>query len=457
MNKKSRQLLIFWVIAIPLLIGWFYVLELQNKPRVLVDVAQKIARTLPLGDEVGAASELAAYALEEDGQEKTFLILLQNNLELRPGGGFIGSFAIVKMLNGEILDIDVHDTANFDGRIPDTIEVPYPMRDTLNIDSWKLRDSNYSPHFPTNAKRAITFYRLGEGKEKFDGVIAVNANLIDAILEITGPISPEGYPGTYRSGDALLRLQHQVEKAYDEQNIPEGDRKEVMNVIADEVVDRISSLSLSEKLQLPRVLLDHLNNKNIQLYLTEPRMQRLIESVEWAGLVDAQWQKDYLMLVDANLASLKSDHYMKRKISYEVDLSKPIPTAIATITYDHTATKKDWMTNDYQTYLRAYIPAGAWLRGTTGNVTEPVYGEEYGKKYVGFLVHVPLGTRKTVRIQYNLPREMKNIYPYDLLIQKQSGVYDVPVHVSVNGANDLDGEYEIIMNEDIILSDYKQK
>lgn len=456
MKKKSQQLLIFWLIAIPLLVGWFYLLELKNNPRTLVDVAQKVVRTLPFGDEIGAAAELAAYALEEDGQEKIFMILLQNNLELRPGGGFIGSFAIVKMLDGEILDIAVHDTANFDGRIPDTVDVPYPMGDTLNIDAWKLRDSNYAPHFPTNAKRAVTFYRLGEGKETFDTVIAINASLIDAILEITGPISPEGYPGTYRSGDALLRLQHQVEKGYEEQNIPLGDRKEVMNVIADEVVEKISELSFAEKLQLPRVLLDHLNNKNIQLYFTDPQMQRLVESVKWAGMVNTQWEKDYLMFIDANLASLKSDNYIKREINYEVDLSKPIPSAVATITYRHTATKKDWMTNDYQTYLRVYIPDDAWFRGQTGNVTEPVYGEEYGKKYVGFLVHVPLGTQKTVRVEYNLPREIKNVYPYDLLIQKQSGVYDVPVHISVNGANGMDGNYTTIMNEDVILSELER-
>lgn len=455
MKKKSRQLLIFWIIAIPLLIGWFYLLELKNQPRTLIDVAQKVVRTLPFGDEIGTAAELAAYVLEEDDQEKIFMFLLQNNLELRPGGGFIGSFAIVKTFNGEITNIAVHDTSNFDGRIPDTIEVPYPMSETLNVDAWKLRDSNYAPHFPTNAKRAITFYRMGSGEEQFDAVIAINASLIDAILELTGPISPKGYPGTYQSGDALLRLQHQVEKGYEAQDIPLGDRKEVMNVIADEVVAKISALSFSEKLQLPRLFLDHLNNKNIQLFFSDQKMQQLVESVYWAGEVNTDWEKDYIMFVDANLASLKSDHYIKRKITYDVDLSKPIPTAVATITYDHTATKRDWMTNDYQTYLRIYIPDDAWFRGQTDNVTEPVYGEEFGKKYIGFLVHVPLGTQKTVRIEYNLPREIKNVYPYDLLIQKQSGTYDIPVHVSVNGANGMDGKYDFIMNEDAILSEQK--
>lgn len=453
MKKKSKHLLIFWIIAIPLLIGWFYILELKKQPKILVDVAQKVVHTFPFGDEIDTAAELAAYAIAQDGQEKIFLILLQNNFELRPGGGYIGSFAIIKTLDGDIKEFTVHDTANFDGRIPDTVAVPYPMQETMNISAWKFRDSNYAPHFPTNARHAVTFYRMAGGEETFDAIIAINADLLDAILEITGPISPKGYPGTYESGDALLRLQHQVEKAYKEQGIKKGDRKEVMNAITDEMVKKISKLSLREKLQLPIELIEHLNNKNIQIYFSDPQMQQLVESVYWAGVVNTDWEKDYLMFVDANLASLKTDNYIKRKISYDVDLSKPIPSAIATITYNHTAIKRDWMTNDYQTYLRVYIPDKAWFRGQTGNVTGPVYGEEFGKKYIGFLVHVPLGTQKTVRIEYNLPREIKNIYPYNLLIQKQSGVYDIPVHVTVSGANDMDGEYEFIMNEDVILSE----
>jgi len=113
-------------------------------------------------------------------------VLFQNNFELRPGGGFIGSFGILKVKGGKVTKFEVHDTGNFDGRIPDTVAPPYPMKETLNIPSWKLRDSNWEPDFETNAKQAIEFYKMGQGEENFDGVVAITANVLTSFLSGRG-------------------------------------------------------------------------------------------------------------------------------------------------------------------------------------------------------------------------------------------------------------------------------
>jgi hypothetical protein len=44
-----------------------------------------------------------------------YLILFQNNLELRPAGGYIGNFGILKVKNGQIVSLETHDTNIFDG------------------------------------------------------------------------------------------------------------------------------------------------------------------------------------------------------------------------------------------------------------------------------------------------------------------------------------------------------
>jgi hypothetical protein len=154
---------------------------------------------LPVGQEtrtdLDTVISLADSLLDTDGQEKTFLLLFQNSMELRPGGGFIGSFGILKVRDGHITQFLVHDTGNFDGRIPDTVAPPYPMKETLKIPSWKFRDSNYSPDFAENAKWAETFYQMGQGGEKFDGIIGVTTNVLTSFLRVTGPVELEGYPG----------------------------------------------------------------------------------------------------------------------------------------------------------------------------------------------------------------------------------------------------------------------
>lgn len=456
MTKKTsiKTLIIFWLIALPLLMAWYVILQWVHNPIQMVNVAYNTSRVLPLGDKYDTSLEIAHYLLQKDDVERSYLILLQNNMELRPGGGYIGSFATVTVKNGEVIASGVHDTANFDGRIPDTLPVPYPMQETMHIDTWKLRDSNWMPDFPTNARVAEKFYTLGGGEEDFDGIIAVNASILDVVLDVVGDIKLPQYPDTYTSGDAVMTLEYQVEQGYKDQDIKKGDRKVVMNDLSKEMIHRVKELSLKEKILLVNNFVHSFDSKDVQMYFDDARMTQLISSVNWGGEVDQLWDKDYLMVVDANLASYKTDHVIERSIDYDIDLSGTIPQAVVTIHYENTATQKDWKTNDYQTYVRVYAPDDSWFTDITNCVLTPQYGAKYNKKYVGCLVHVPMGTQQDVVVRYNLPIDMKNRYPYDLKIQKQAGVHNVPVTVSVKepGAQKA-SLYHVTMDTDIILSE----
>ena len=456
-KTSTKTLIIFWIIAIPCLVGFYFVLQWKNEPIKLVNVAYSTSRVLPLGNKYDTSLEFAHYLLQKDDVERTFMILLQNNMELRPGGGYIGSFAIVTVKNGEVIKSAVHDTANFDGRIPDSVEPPFPMKETMHIPSWKFRDGNWMPDFPTNARVVEKFYKLGGGKEEFDGVIAVNATIIDTILDVTGPIKLLNYPDTYQSGDAIMKLEYQVEQGYKDQNIKKGDRKVVMDELAKEIIRRVKKMSLKEKILLVNKFVDSFNSKDIQLYLDDAKMAQLARAVNWDGKIDQEWEGDYLMIVDANLASYKTDHFIKRNIDYDVDFSGSIPQAVLTIHYENTAKQKDWKISDYQTYLRIYTPANTWVTDIENCVLKPKYGNKYGKKYVGCLVHVPLGGQKDVKMRYNLPIELKNQYPYDLKIQKQSGVHNVPVKIHIkNPGLESTEDYNFYMDTDIILSDLEK-
>jgi hypothetical protein len=457
MQRKLVKNVIFFVFVAVIIVMVIFFFSIKNNPQKLVNIAYTTSKILPLGDRYNTAVVLAHYVLQNDDQERTFLILLQNNMELRPGGGYIGSFAIVTVKNGAVVKSAVHDTANFDGRIPDALEPPYPMKETMRIPSWKLRDSNWMPDFPTNARVAENFYTLGGGTEKFDGVVAVNATILDMILDITGPITLDDYPHTFKSGDAIMTLEYQVEKGYKEQDIEKGDRKVIMDALMKEIVRRVADISVQEKIGLANMFVQSFDNKDIQIYLDDEKMAQMISAVNWQGSVDATWDKDYLMVVDANLASYKTDHVVKRSVDYDIDLSGTIPQAVLTVHYENTATQKDWKTYDYQTYLRIYTPEDTWFTEVPQCVLPPQYGSKYGKRYVGCLVQVPLGTEKDVVVRYNLPIDMKNKYPYDLKIQKQSGVHDVSVAVHVhNPGSVLTDEYAFVMDTDTILSDLKK-
>lgn len=444
--------IIFWLGAVIFLTGWFLFWEAKNQG--VSKTTNAVLEFLPLDrnkkKEYAALGTFADAFLKKDGQEKTLLLLFQNNMEIRPGGGFIGAFGILKFKDGKVLSLETHDLSNFDERIPNTISVPYPMKETLRINSWKLRDSNYSPDFAENARKAQEFYYLGQGQEKFDGVIGITTNVLTSMLKVTGPVAIEGYPGTYDDENAILALEYQVEKGFADQGIERGERKSVMNDLSGEIVKRIMELSVREKLALADIIIEDLERKDIQLYFADETLQRAAENAAWAGRVDDNWERDYIMTVDANLGAYKSDYYMKRSLDYTVDLSKSKPEVILKITYEHTAKQKDWMTKDYLTYLRVYVPEGAWLVSQK-NFDNTKFGNEFGKKYFGSIVKVPLGTKETVELKYTLPENI-TLEEYNLKIQKQAGLNGTPVAVHLLGENGARRDYAFDLNRDVVLS-----
>jgi hypothetical protein len=84
------------------------------------------------------------------------------------------------------------------------------------------------------------------------------------------------------------------------------------------------------------------------------------------------------------------------------------------------------------------------------NADKPVFGSELGKKYFGLMVYVPLGQSKTVEINYTLPKDLAD--DYNLKIQKQAGLNDVPVAVHVTHEDGQKTDSNFVLNSDIILN-----
>ncbi|MCX6762521.1 MAG: DUF4012 domain-containing protein [Candidatus Moranbacteria bacterium] len=430
MKKTSWKILVvFWAIAILLLAGWYIFLQVKNRN---IENLKPFVKIAPVGserqDEIVALMDIYSQIGGVES-EKNILVLFQNDLELRPGGGFIGAFGVVKMKRGKIENINVQDTGNFDKNIPATVAPPAPLKDILGTESWKMRDSNWSPDFRVNAEKAEYFYHLGGGTENIDGVVAINTLVLNSILEITGPVKIEGYPGEYRDENAILQLEYQVEKGYAEQGIAKGERKNIMGELADVLSQKMQNLSLSEQLALAQKMETHLKQKDIQLFFKDENLQKEIENIGWAGQIE-DYSGDYMMAIDANLLSLKSDYCIKRNMKYSVDLSGEQSQAVLNIGYNHTCRAKDWMTSDYRDWLRIYAPKDSFLEEASGQTGDAQYSEELGKKVFGMRIDVPVGESKTITLKYSLPDSVKKD-DYRLLVQKQSGSGEVPFEISV--------------------------
>lgn len=438
--------------------GWLAFFAKEHKQEFALgglSVVTKVSKFLPLESdtkkELEAVRELAEALLKKDGIQRTYLVLLQNNYELRPGGGFLGQYAIVKVKDGEVLSTFVEDANLLDQRITVKITPPYPLTRKLQLKRWKMRDSNFSPDFPTNAQKAEYFYRLAGGGQKFDGVVAINANVFDHALAITGPITPPGYSTTFRAEDGALKLEEVVEKAYLGDDVAaelKQNRKAIMKVLAVEMVKRLATVD-----NIPKMIeFAHreLGEKNIMLYFKDAALQNIVAGVKWDGTVNTDWANDYLMLVDANLGALKSDYFVDRRVNYEVDFTGEKPIATLTHTYRHRATYGDWRTSDYHTYLRAYVPKGATLLERQ-LVSYPLTDEGFNKTYFGVFVDAVMNHETPGMIKYQLPDTIKED-GYQLMLQKQSGVGTIPVSITIKKKDGSVITQSVELKKDLVLS-----
>lgn len=451
MNKKLKIGIIVFVILAILVIGGYIAFKKSDKVSLMassITAAKNVINLLPIKEdtkkEIQTIDALVSEFTKKDGVERRFLLLLQNNMELRPGGGFLGQYAVLKIKDGNVTGLNFEDANLLDQRIEAKIPTPYPFEKMMSLKKWKFRDSNFSPDFPTNVEKAKYFYRLAGGNSDFDGVIAVNANTFARAFELTGPMTVNGTE--LNKDNAILKLEEIVEKKYLlNPDIDTQHRKDMMKTLAADMTDKLVSLNNIPKLST--FVLEELRNKDVMLNFSDESLQHKVAEVHWDGSVTQEWGGDYFMMVDANMGALKSDYYIKRSIEYNVDLTGEKPIAEVFLPYQHTATYGDWRTSDYHSYLRIYTPKGTKLLERE-MVSYPLENEEFGKTFFGFTLHVLINRGTNVRLKYELPESVRE-GSYKLLIQKQSGVGDVPVKIKVKTK---DGEFT---KEDVLRKDLK--
>ncbi len=354
------------VLAVLILGAGGYILFQKNEHIIITTAAKTAIDYLPAPEgqeeEMRALTEIAKAFLASDDRTYRIFVLLQNNFELRPTGGFLGQFAVMEIRNGRVTQMEIVDANRFDKSIKSDRPALPPLAKYMGIKKWKFRDANFSPDFPTAVRDVLHFYGLNpQSNPQFDAVVALNATLLNDLIAVTGPITVTAksrqrgsYTVTFTPEDAAWQLQEAVEKdillrdaaveraeaeaerlgkKYTEPRDENGkkirrvrpwervQRKQVMKDLGAEIVHRLTApQKLPQTIPaLIHFVLEGLERKDIQLFLADERLQSIAREHHWTGEVDTEWTGDYLFVVDANLGSLKSDRYITRVIEHTVD------------------------------------------------------------------------------------------------------------------------------------------
>jgi len=366
-------------------------------------------------------------------ESRKFFFLLQNNSELRPTGGFIGTYGTLEVKDAEIQYFSTDNIYNLDEKAEDlSVVPPMPLTRYNKVEKWYLRDSNWSPDFPTAAEKALWFYEKESGqKANFNGVIAITPTLIESLISLTGPI--EVYGIKFTADNFIDTLQYQVEKGFYQKGLEESERKEIIGDLSKILIDRIFSLPQEKWDDLFQILDKNLREKHILFYFKNTNSENFIKQNNWGGHI-IQNIGDYFMLVDANLGSLKTDPHVKRTLKYSLrEENKKLIASLEVIYYNQGSFT--WKTTRYRSYFRLYVPQGSKLIDIIGTNEEKKVENELGKTSFGSFVSVEPQEEKKIIFRYELPErvyQLLNSKNYQLIVQKQAGTANYDITLDLN-------------------------
>jgi len=317
-----------------------------------------------------AAADLLLAVMGTDGP-KRYLVIFQNNAELRPTGGFIGSFALVDINRGQIKKVEIPGGGSYDlkGGLRVRLASPRPLH--LINPNWEFQDANWFADFPTSAKKTTWFYEKSGGPTT-DGVIAVNATFMEKILELTGPVDMPEYGKTIDAQNFYFETQKAVEIEYDRvQNQP----KKFIADLAPKVLERILQADQRTLMQLLGYLDNALTKKDLLFWFRNGEIQSQATSLGWTGEVK-NTDGDYLYVVHTNIAGQKTDLVMRDDVDHSVKVL-PDGTGIVTLTVKrtHTGVKNALFSGVRNVdFMRVYVPYGSTLIEANGfDAPDPNY------------------------------------------------------------------------------------
>lgn len=393
---------------------------------------------------------------------KTYLILFQNNMELRPGGGFIGSYGILSLKDGEVKNFKIYDVYDADGQLKGHVEPPFAIRRYLKSINWYLRDSNFNTDFSKGAIASAIFLNT-EMQQGVDGVMGVDLSFVKNLLGAIGPITVADY-----NQNVTAENFYKITQSHAEDNFFPGStqKKDFLRSLFNAIKLKLSSGKNISYFNVLAILAKSLEEKHVLFAFNSTDLQSVFSVNGWGSTLFDQRKpndatiNDFIGINEANLGGNKVNYYITRSASQIINIGDDgSVNEILRVSFKNNASKKIKTKGFYKNYLRIILPFDTELKSLKINdktqkiveaITDPSIYEkknfvppsaieiekqnENGKTTYGFLVIVQPGELKTIDINYKLAKKLNFKRPeflYDLKMFKQPGIDEFPYALSI--------------------------
>jgi hypothetical protein len=421
------------------------------------------------GDGLSLATALPAILGAGSEGPKTYMLLAQNEDELRPTGGFITSVGNLVLHQGRVLSLEFESV---DSDVQEDWSKPYPaapwqLQEYMNSPVLILRDANWFSDFPTTALWVEYLYAYTHS-HSVDGIVAFDQHFLVMLLGELGPLEVEGapYPITAQN---VVEYMRQAKTPPAGESVPAGwYRKEFIGNIAAALLNELEA-GTPDWRGLARILSQALAERHLLLQFDDPAVAALAAERGWDDAL-RPGEGDYLMVTDTNIGFNKTNAVVEVALTYDIDLTDlAAPESTLTVMHANDARKDvpciQWHNGQitgeeaypinrcYWNYLRVYKQAGAALLESTPHFingrtmllgrsvparVDRLEEDLQGVEGFGTLLVVPGGESWSTGFQFSLPGAVVSAgnepgeLVYRLRVQKQPGTLAAPLTIRIH-------------------------
>lgn len=362
---------------------------------------------------------------------RTYLVEQVNPIELRAGGGFIGSYTLLRADHGSLTVVRSGDSYDLADPRPQPwqggfIPQPSPYREVIPNTSWSFVDSNLFPDFPSSARAAETFVNPKLGMN-VDAVIAMDYYAVAKMLEFTGPLAIPGY-GLSVDASSFVPLVTRLDYGGDPAH------KAILAALSGPLMERISALPPDRWPALLTALNGLAAERHIQAYFNNSTVENEIDRVGWSGSLNLNASQEYMFEVEDNYGS-KANYYLTRR--YVVALTRTGGTLHhkVTVEFANNTPYGSYARTYYHANVRLYISASAY--SGSSNLTPVKYANPAPPSGTvlldGWLMVQCCGSRGQAVLEYDTSWPATDKGPFQIYWQKQPGTLNDAITVTWNG------------------------
>lgn len=388
-------------------------------------------------------SPLLASLFGKD-ERRTYAIVLQNNQELRPTGGFVEAIAVVTFEKGTLISKNIYTSYEIDSKVPGDVQPPAEVSRFLGEKKYFFHDSNWDPDFTVTADRFKWFIEKSLNI-KLDGVMTIDLYGLQNLIDVTGPIELPEFNEVVTQKNLFERMEFHSEVVL----VDTAKNEDYRKLLFTRFLDKLSSISEDKANSLVRTLRNSFENQSILISFTRPQEQQTLQAVGWTGALlspncpsqfaEKPCQVDTFMQVEANVGVNKANYYLKRTVEHTIALSSTLATHHRTITFENTAQSSAWPKGSYKSYIRFYIPNASkdilvTVDGSPLPDQQVIKTFSKGQLIVGFYLETPIKSAKKVELQYSSPLTVtadKNSFSYIFFNHEQPGNGSYPLVVKM--------------------------